>query len=240
MRINSEFLKQSAWQCWCSCKNKANSTRMAETRFSTCPRDNHQNGTEVPQIHSHLSSILSLMVSFKRGIWDNLPSAAVPSIRFTIFNAGGFMSVVYGVWLALLCDQVSNGYKSKRRQSGLFIESGSLYLAFGKCCVLVFPLYSLHLHAAGVRLELLNAHHELIRWVGCVLLSVAEAPPNPWDWLTNPLGFNWTQVKKSILFLIKNHCAKDYCNMLHLQLQHWWPKLILFCFSFFLAHSWLI
>lgn len=39
MRMNSELLKQSAWQYCCSCKSWANSTCMA--RFSTYPRDNH-------------------------------------------------------------------------------------------------------------------------------------------------------------------------------------------------------
>ena len=42
MRMNSEFSKQSAWQCWYSRKNRANSTRMAKTRFSTFRRDNHR------------------------------------------------------------------------------------------------------------------------------------------------------------------------------------------------------
>ncbi|XP_029284002.1 uncharacterized protein LOC115024419 isoform X1 [Cottoperca gobio] len=39
------------------------------------------------------SSILLLIVSFERGIWDNFSSAAFPSMIFTIFNAAGFTSV---------------------------------------------------------------------------------------------------------------------------------------------------
>lgn len=69
-----------------------------------------------------MSSILSLMLSFERGIWDNLASAAFPSMIFAIFIPAGLMSG----------DQVSNfvrcsedrfvdGYKAENRQSSLFI-----------------------------------------------------------------------------------------------------------------------
>ncbi|KAF2349603.1 Alpha-macroglobulin receptor-binding [Trinorchestia longiramus] len=51
-----------------------------------------------------ISSILSLIMSFERVIWDNFTSASFSSMIFAIFNTAGFTN---GVWFALLCDQAA-------------------------------------------------------------------------------------------------------------------------------------
>ncbi|CAI5661712.1 unnamed protein product [Oreochromis niloticus] len=60
----------------------------------------------------------------------------------TVVTSAQHMSSDWKVSNFVRCceDRFVNGYKSKSRQSGPFIESGSPYLEFSKCCVLVFPV----------------------------------------------------------------------------------------------------